>query len=168
MVFKNAHFQLFSVYNLYVISTMVFIDLRNLARNSSAGNWLSGTFSAKEERFLSISPLFSVFISTMYPKDVHPFVQSGHHQMFASAWGELLFFPNTKCCLLQVQVLISMSVCRHKACRNERTSIYEVRRKPFVIRGFPPNSLIFKFRRLFLYSCLRRCYSCDGHTVGRA
>ena len=68
------------------------------------------------------------------------------------------FFPNTKCCLLQVQVLISMSVCRHKACRNERTSIYEVRRKPFVIRGFPPNSLIFKFRRLFFYGCLRRCY----------
>lgn len=75
---------------------MVFIDLRNSARNSSAGNWLSGTFSAKEERFLSISPLFSVFISTMYPKDVHPFVQSGHHQMFASAWGELLFFPEYK------------------------------------------------------------------------
>ena len=91
MVFKNAHCQLFSVYDLYVISTMVFIDLRNSARNSSAGNWLSGTFSAKEERFLSISPLFSVFISTLYPKDVHPFVQPGHHQMFAAAWSEHLF-----------------------------------------------------------------------------
>ena len=46
----------------------------------------------------------------------------------------------------------------HIPCRNERTSIYEVRRKPFVNRGFPPNSLIFKFRRLFFYGCLRRSY----------
>ena len=35
--------------------------------------------------------MFSVFISTLYPKDVHPFVQPGHHQMFAAAWGEHLF-----------------------------------------------------------------------------
>lgn len=84
--------------------------------------------------------------------------------------GVSFFFgvPNTKCCLLQVQVLISMSVCHHIACRNERNSIYEIRRKPFVIRGFPPNSIILKFRRLFLNGCLRRCYSCDGHTVRRA
>lgn len=33
-----------------------------------------------------------------------------------------------------------------EVCRNTHTSIYEVRRKPFIYRGYPPNSLIFSFQ----------------------
>ncbi len=53
---------------------------------------------------------------------------------------------------------LSLNIFVHSAhfpCRNERTSIYEVRRKSLCFRGLPPNSLSFKFRRLFLYGCLR-------------
>ena len=53
---------------------------------------------------------------------------------------------------------LSLNISVHSAhfpCRNELTSIYEVRRKSLCFRGLPPNSLSFKFRRLFLYGCLR-------------
>ena len=66
---------------------------------------------------------------------------------------------------------LSLNISVHSAhfpCRNERTSIYEVRRKSLCFRGLPPNSLSFKFRRLFLYGCLSSSEACDGHTEGRA
>ena len=53
---------------------------------------------------------------------------------------------------------LSLNISVHSAhfpCRNERTSIYEVRRKSLCFRGLPPNSLSFKFRRLLLDCCLR-------------
>ena len=52
---------------------------------------------------------------------------------------------------------LSLNISVHSAhfpCRNERTSIYEVRRKSLCFRGLPPNSLSFKFRRLLLDRCL--------------
>lgn len=53
------------------------------------------------------------------------------------------------------QLSLNISVySAHFPCRNERTSIYEVRRKSLCFRGLPPNSLSFKFRHLFLYGCL--------------
>ena len=53
------------------------------------------------------------------------------------------------------QLSLNISVhSAHFSCRNERTSIYEVRRKSLCFRGLPPNSLSFKFRHLFLYGCL--------------
>lgn len=66
---------------------------------------------------------------------------------------------------------LSLNIFVHSAhfpCRNERTSIYEVRRKSLCFRGLPPNSLSFKFRRLFLNGCLRRCETCDWHAEWRA
>ena len=65
---------------------------------------------------------------------------------------------------------LSLNISVHSAhfpCRNERTSIYEVRRKSLCFRGLPPNSLSFKFRRLLLYGCLCGGEACDGHTEGR-
>lgn len=53
---------------------------------------------------------------------------------------------------------LSLNISVHSApfpCRNERTSIYEVRRKSLCFRGLPPNSLSFKFRRLLFDRCLR-------------
>ena len=53
---------------------------------------------------------------------------------------------------------LSLNISVHSAhfpCRNERTSIYEVRRKSLCFRGLPPNSLSFKFRRLLLDRGLR-------------
>lgn len=55
----------------------------------------------------------------------------------------------------------------HFPCRNEQTSIYEVRRKSLCFRDLPPNSLSFKFRRLLFNSCLGGCQTCDRHTEGR-
>ena len=53
---------------------------------------------------------------------------------------------------------LSLNISVHSAhfpCRNERTSIYEIRRKSLCFRGVPPNSLSFKFRRLSFNSSLR-------------
>ena len=62
---------------------------------------------------------------------------------------------------------LSLNISVHSAhfpCRNERTSIYEVRRKSLCFRGLPPNSLSFKFRRLFLNCSLRRSQTGYWHT----
>ena len=66
---------------------------------------------------------------------------------------------------------LSLNISVHSAhfpCRNERTSIYEVRRKSLYFRGLPPNSLIFKARCLFLNGGLGGGEACDRHTEWRA
>ena len=57
------------------------------------------------------------------------------------------------------QLSLNISVhSAHFSCQNVRTSIYEVRRKSLCFRGFPPNSLSFKFRRLLFHGFLRRSF----------